>query len=83
MVAPEHLPWYDVATDFTNGASAVEPLAVMLPDTQLYEPGVPRVPDVVAEVEVVPAVGVEPDVEELPHAEITMVIASATPNRSV
>ena len=82
MVAPEHLPWYAVATDFANGASAVEPLAVMLPGTQLYEPGVPRVLDVVAEVGVVPAVGVELDVEELPHAEITVVIASATPNKS-
>jgi hypothetical protein len=54
----------------------------MLPDTQLYEPGVPRVLDVVAEVAVVTAVGVEPDVEVLPHAEITMVIDSATSNRS-
>jgi hypothetical protein len=81
MVAPEHLPWYDVATAFTNGASAVEPLAVMLPDTQLNEPGVPRVPDVVVVPELV--VGVEPVVVlELPQAEITMVIASATPNRS-
>jgi hypothetical protein len=48
--------------------------------TQLYEPGVPRVLEAV--VAVVPAVGVEPVVEELPQAEITRVIANATPNRS-
>jgi hypothetical protein len=76
MVAPEHLVEYCCAIAFTNGASAVEPLAVMLPDIQLNEPGVPRV------LEVVPAVGVVPVVVVPPQAEITMVIASATPNRS-
>ena len=80
MVAPEHLVEYCCATALTNGASAVEPLAVMLPDTQLYVPGVPRL--LVVVVGVVPAVGVELVVEVPPQAEITMVIASTTPNRS-
>jgi hypothetical protein len=84
MVAPEHLVEYCCDTAFTNGASAVDPLAVILPVTQLYEPGVPRVLDEL--VGVVPpelVVGVEllPE-EEPPQAEITMVIATATPSRS-
>jgi len=56
----------------------------MLPVTQLYEPGVPKVLDEL--VGVVPpelVVGVEPlPDEEPPQAEIIMVIANATPNRS-
>lgn len=59
MVAPGHFPSYDVATAFTNGARAVEPLAVTLPDTQLNDPGVPNVLEVVVPE---PVVGVEPDV---------------------
>ena len=81
IVAPEHLVEYCCATAFTKGASAVEPLAVIVPETQLYEPGVPRVLDVVVVPE--PVVGVVPVVVlELHQAEITMVIDTDTPNRS-
>src|SRR5579875_334390 len=81
MLAPEHFAVYFAATALTRGASAVEPLAVMLPCTHVNVPGVPSV---VGALLLLPDDEDEPDelLELPPQAEINRPIAIVASRQS-